>query len=210
MKIIYVCLDTKSRSISWSKSRFWKRRFSRKARNVLLSKSRPPGWRKALEIREGRHPFRFRIVRDWNLPFHGMRVQNEANEHTKSFGNIEVLKKVSYRLNFSSFLFFSVRTLRESTFVFAKSRNKKEKKENVASKRLTFEIQVNVSSAKRAEKQVFKNSNRKTIFPRRKRRPKAICSYQVQSWTCNGSSGENSIFVGSSKRSIFWKIKSKI
>lgn len=52
-----------------------------------------------------------------------------------------------------------------------------------------------MSSAKRAEKQVFKNSNRKTIFPRRKRRPKAICSYQVQSWTCNGSSGENSIWI---------------
>lgn len=210
MKIIYVCLDTKSRSISWSKSRFWKRRFSRKARNVLLSKSRPPGWRKALEIREGRHPFRFRIVRDWNLPFHGMRVQNEANEHTKSFGNIKVLKKVSYRLNFSSFLFFSVRTLRESTFVFAKSRKKKEKKEIVASKRLTFEIQVNVSSAKRAEKQVFKNSNRKTIFPpflgRGDRKLFVLTEFKVEPATDQAGK----ILFGSSKRSIFWKIKSKI
>lgn len=132
-----------------------------------------------------------------------MRVQNEANEHTKSFGNIEVLKKVSYRLNFSSFLFFSVRTLRESTFVFAKSRKKKEKKEIVASKRLTFEIQVNVSSAKRAEKQVFKNSNRKTIFPpflgRGDRKLFVLTEFKVEPATDQAGK----ILFGSSKRSIF-------
>lgn len=93
-----------------------------------------------------------------------MRVQNEANEHTKSFGNIKVLKKVSYRLNFSSFLFFSVRTLRESTFVFAKSRKKKEKKENVASKRLTFEIRVNALVLREQRNKYLKTQIEKLYF----------------------------------------------
>lgn len=96
-----------------------------------------------------------------------------------------------------------MRTLRESTFVFAKSRNKKEKKENVASKRLTFEIQVNVSSAKRAEKQVFKNSNRKTIFPpflgRGDRKLFVLTEFKVEPATDQAGK----ILFGSSKRSIF-------
>lgn len=148
MKIIYVCLDTKSRSISWSKSHFLKTSILSKGEDHSLSESRPSSPHFWVEERA------WNSRREASLPisnymrlkftFHGIRVQNEANEHTKSFENIEVLKKVSYRLDFSSFLFFSVRTLRGLTFVFAKNRKKKEKKEIVASKCLTFEIRMNV------------------------------------------------------------------
>lgn len=57
-----------------------------------------------------------------------------------------------------------MRTLRESTFVFAKSRKKKEKKENVASKRLTFEIRVNALVLREQRNKYLKTQIEKLYF----------------------------------------------
>lgn len=93
-----------------------------------------------------------------------------------------------------------MRTLRESTFVFAKSRKKKEKKENVASKRLTFEIRVNALVLREQRNKYLKTQIEKLYFlGRGDRKLFVLTKFKVEPATDQAGK----ILFGSSKRSIF-------
>lgn len=93
-----------------------------------------------------------------------------------------------------------MRTLRGSTFVFAKSRKKKEKKENVASKRLTFEIRVNALVLREQRNKYLKTQIEKLYFlGRGDRKLFVLTKFKVEPATDQAGK----ILFGSSKRSIF-------